>query len=222
MFSVVARRSLNLARPRVVSALATQGRNYNYGTPVLWIVRYDDPTWDAEREHEYELIPRDEFGVPVSLPPEVSTNIRHTYYVPPQYYPFLKKLGDDTPELKPYTDKLMNGQMTFFDYEEMFYKFAKPLKVHRSQIPMPYRTEEEIKKTAEVTWEGKWLSYRQRVWGDYQTQHHVRDFMVGMALGTFFSWIGVQHMKQYRVDMKLFYLEAPEHKINWVKPRGDL
>jgi len=114
MLSVVARRSLNLARPRVVSALATQGRSYNYGTPVLWIVRYDDPTWDAEREHEYELIPRDEFGVPVSLPPEVSTNIRHTYYVPPQYYPFLKKLGDDTPELKPYTDKLMNGQMTFF------------------------------------------------------------------------------------------------------------
>ena len=23
------------------------------------------------------------------------------YYIPPQYYPFLKKLGDDTPELKP-------------------------------------------------------------------------------------------------------------------------
>ena len=22
------------------------------------------------------------------------------YYIPPQYYPFLKKLGDDTPELK--------------------------------------------------------------------------------------------------------------------------
>lgn len=27
---------------------------------------------------------------------------------------------------------------------------------------------------------------------------------------------------RYRIDMKLFYLEAPEHKINWVKPRGDL
>lgn len=25
-------------------------------------------------------------------------------------------------------DKLMNGEMTFDDYEEMFYTFAKPLK----------------------------------------------------------------------------------------------
>lgn len=25
-------------------------------------------------------------------------------------------------------DKLMNGEMTFDDYEEMFYQFAKPLK----------------------------------------------------------------------------------------------
>eukprot|EP00928_Gymnodinium_smaydae_P024629 TRINITY_DN19873_c0_g2_i1.p1 TRINITY_DN19873_c0_g2~~TRINITY_DN19873_c0_g2_i1.p1 ORF type:complete len:479 (+),score=59.34 TRINITY_DN19873_c0_g2_i1:41-1477(+) len=32
----------------------------------------------------------------------------------------------------------------------------------------------------------------------------------------------VQGHRQYRIDMKLFYLEAPEHKINWVKPRGDL
>ena len=35
--------------------------------------------------------------------------------VPPQYYPFLKKLGDDTPELKPFMDKLINGEMTFDD-----------------------------------------------------------------------------------------------------------
>ena len=47
-------------------------------------------------------------------------------------------LGDDTPELKPYTDKLMNGEMTFDDYEEMFYAFAKPLKIHRPLIPIPY------------------------------------------------------------------------------------
>lgn len=65
-------------------------------------------------------MPRDEFGVPAHIPPEISTTIRHTcpaglwhlktaplrptcflrYYIPPQYYPFLKKLGDDTPELK--------------------------------------------------------------------------------------------------------------------------
>lgn len=29
---------------------------------------------------------------------------------------------------------------TFDDYEEMFYQFAKPLKIHRPLIPMPYRT----------------------------------------------------------------------------------
>ena len=63
-------------------------------------------------------MPRDEFGVPAHIPPEISTTIRHTYYIPPQYYPFLKKLGDDTPELKPWMDKLMNGEMTFDDYEE--------------------------------------------------------------------------------------------------------
>ena len=34
--------------------------------------------------------------------------------------------------------------MTFDDYEEMFYKNAKPLKVYRSRIPLPYRTDEEI------------------------------------------------------------------------------
>ena len=64
-------------------------------------------------------MPRDEFGVPATIPPEISTRIRHTYYIPPQYYPFLKKLGDDTPELKPWMDKLMNGEMTFDDYEEL-------------------------------------------------------------------------------------------------------
>ena len=26
-------------------------------------------------------------------------------------------------------DKLINGEMTFDDYEEMFYQFAKPLKI---------------------------------------------------------------------------------------------
>ena len=35
-------------------------------------------------------------AVPAHIPPELSTSIRHTYYVPPQYYPFLKKLGHDS------------------------------------------------------------------------------------------------------------------------------
>ena len=29
-------------------------------------------------------------------------------------------------------DKLINGEMTFDDYEEMFYQFAKPLKTFGS------------------------------------------------------------------------------------------
>lgn len=36
------------------------------------------------------------------------------------------------------------GDMTYDDYEEMFYKFAKPLKIYRSRLPLPYRTDEEI------------------------------------------------------------------------------
>ena len=80
-------------------------------------------------------------------------------------------------------DKLINGEMTFDDYEEMFYQFAKPLKsfgctwqtrasvglrhalrfvalrIHRPLIPMPYRTAEEMKKSEEVAWEGAWLSF---------------------------------------------------------------
>jgi len=194
----------------------------NPGWPVQYLVGYDKPGWDTDQELEYEVMPRDAFGVPAHIPPEVSTTIRHTYYVPPQYYPFLKKLGDDTPELKPYMDKLINGEMTFEDYEEMFYAFAKPLKITRSCIAMPYRTEAEIKKEAEVAWEGAWLSFRQRVMGDYQTQHYMRDFLVGMAIGLYMAWIFVQGHRQYRIDMKLFYLEAPEHRINWVVPRGDL
>mmetsp|Transcript_19352 Transcript_19352/g.55496 ORF Transcript_19352/g.55496 Transcript_19352/m.55496 type:complete len:245 (+) Transcript_19352:87-821(+) len=194
----------------------------NPGWPVMYQISYDKPGWTPEMELEYDVMPRDEFGVPAHIPPELSTTIRHTYYVPPQYYPFLKKLGDDTPELKPYMDKLINGELTFEDYEEMFYAFAKPLKIHRPRVAMPYRTAEEIKKTDEVFWEGAWLSFRQRVIGDYYSRHYFRDFIGGMALGLYFAWLFVQAHRQYRIDMKLFYLEAPEHKINWVKPRGDL
>eukprot|EP00928_Gymnodinium_smaydae_P020443 TRINITY_DN178_c2_g1_i2.p1 TRINITY_DN178_c2_g1~~TRINITY_DN178_c2_g1_i2.p1 ORF type:complete len:237 (-),score=48.82 TRINITY_DN178_c2_g1_i2:88-798(-) len=194
----------------------------NPGWPVMYHVTYDKPDWDPEMELEYDVMPRDEFGVPAHIPPELGNTIRHTYHVPPQYYPFLKRLGDDTPELKPYTDKLMNGEMTFDDYEEMFYAFAKPLKIHRPLLAMPYRTAEEIKRTDEVFWEGAWLSFRQRVLGDYLSRLYLREFIAGMGLGLYFAWLYVQGHRQYRIDMKLFYLEAPEHKINWVKPRGDL
>lgn len=152
------------------------------GYPYHYVTYFDDPNYDCEADFEFEEIPRDEFGVPAHIPPEVcesprlttalfvspfsATQIRHTYYVPPQYFPFLKKLGDDTPELKPYTDKvtrlvllpictpydvavlyqLIMGDMTYDDYEEMFYKFAKPLKIYRHRIPLPYRTVDEIKQ----------------------------------------------------------------------------
>ncbi|CAK0894615.1 unnamed protein product, partial [Prorocentrum cordatum] len=91
----------------------------NPGWPVMYAIIYDKPGWDPELELEYDVMPRDEFGVPAHIPQELSTTIRHTYYIPPQYYPFLQKLGHDTPELKPYMDKLMNGEMTFDDYEEL-------------------------------------------------------------------------------------------------------
>merc|ERR1712139_589920 len=163
---------------------------------------------------------RDEFGVPAHIPPELSTEIKHTYYVPPQYYPFLKKLGDDTPELKPFMDKLINGEMTFDEYETMFYQFAKPLKIHRSELPMPYRTAEEIKKEAEVDWESAWLSFRQRVLGDYNGRHASRDFFFAMSGGALFGIIYLQRVREYRKDMKLFYVAAPELKLNWVKALG--
>jgi hypothetical protein len=34
--------------------------------------------------------------------------------------------------------------------QEMFYQFAKPLKIYRPRIPMPYRTAEECAKVDEV------------------------------------------------------------------------
>eukprot|EP00811_Abedinium_folium_P002546 NODE_12338_length_1230_cov_8.368994.p2 GENE.NODE_12338_length_1230_cov_8.368994~~NODE_12338_length_1230_cov_8.368994.p2 ORF type:complete len:242 (-),score=78.36 NODE_12338_length_1230_cov_8.368994:226-951(-) len=227
----------SLLAPRVVApaaaALLPQVRHFhrslprhhglvNPGWPVMFDITYDKPGWNPEMELEYDVMPRDAFGVPAHIPPEVSTKINHTYYVPPQYYPFLKKLGDDTPELKPYMDRLMNGEMTFDDYEEMFYAFAKPLKIHRSKIPMPYRSEAEQAKSDEVAWEGAWLSFRERVLGDYLSRHYIREFLVGMAIGAFWAWLYLAMHRQYRIDMKLFYLEAPEHKINWVVPRGDL
>jgi len=59
----------------------------------MYAITYDKPGWDPEMELEYDVMPRDEFGVPAHIPPELSTTIRHTYYVPPQYYPFFEKVG---------------------------------------------------------------------------------------------------------------------------------
>lgn len=217
-------------------------------------------------------MPRDEYGVPAHIPPDLSTSIQHSYYVPPEYFPFLKKLGDDDPSVKPFTDKcikggsfvengifnlgaccpkfgccllfvccvvvwlqdravqfweidvacpqkflrcwigichvrftmmlnrnfyrrvkrysvkhvlseLSPGELTFAEYEEMFYKSAKPLKIYRNRIPMPYRTEEEVAKSPEVDWEGNWLSFQQRVRSEYLTRYAFRDFMLAVMLG---------------------------------------
>jgi len=192
------------------------------GTPTFYHTTWDrdfDPYVEEDNNPE---IPRNEYGVPAHIPPEIGQSIKHTFHVPPQYYPFLKKLGDDTPDLKPYTDMLINGEMTYEKYEEMFYKFAKPLKIYRSRIPQPYRTDAEIAQQDSVAWEGAWYSFRQRIMADYYTQFRFRDHLVGALIGVWLAGIMVDQHRQYRVDMKLYYLEAPEHKINWVKPRGDL
>ena len=45
---------------------------------VMWTNVYDKPGWDTDMELEYDVMPRDEFGVPAHIPPEISTTIRHT------------------------------------------------------------------------------------------------------------------------------------------------
>ncbi|KAF8818065.1 hypothetical protein IE077_002199 [Cardiosporidium cionae] len=192
------------------------------GSPTMFMIKHDRPGWQPLVEDEHEVIPRDEFGVPATIPPEVSSTIRHVYHIPPQFYPFLKKIGDDTPQLRPYMEKLIKGDLTFNEYEEMFYKFAKPLKIYRNQIPLPYRSAEEQARHEEVNWESAWFSYRQRILADFRTHMYGREYLMGILIGVFFGWLWVDAHRQYRIDMKLFYLEAPEHKINWVKPRGDL
>eukprot|EP00922_Rhytidocystis_sp_ex-Travisia-forbesii_P019099 GHVS01028335.1.p1 GENE.GHVS01028335.1~~GHVS01028335.1.p1 ORF type:complete len:257 (-),score=34.24 GHVS01028335.1:377-1147(-) len=192
------------------------------GYPMMFVINYDKPSWQPLWEDENEVMPRDAFGVPAVIPPEVSTRIKHVYHVPPQFYPFLKKLGDDTPSLKAYTDMLIQGKMTFDDYEEMFYKFVKPLKIYRKLIPMPYRTPAEMARSEEVAWEGNWLSFRQKVAQDFFTHMKIREYITGLVVGGVAGWVWVDAHRQYRIDMKLFYLEAPEHKLNWVVPRGDL
>ena len=123
------------------------------GYPLNWLTTYDTPV-DPQTSTDLSAIARDEYNCPMQVPPEVSTTIKFTYYIPPQFFPFLKKLGDDTPGMKPYMDKLIHGNLTFDEYEEMFFKFAKPLKIRRSLISMPYRTPEEQARSEEVAWEG--------------------------------------------------------------------
>lgn len=219
----LARRSVLQNRGIVTSARRMGVYDGNVGYPFVWLTLNDKGIhWDPFFARDYDVMTRDEWGVPASIPPELSTQIKHTYHVPPQYYPFLKKLGDDDPALKPYMDRLINGEMTFDDYEEMFYKFAVPFKITRSRIPMPYRSPQEMANEEEVAWESAWLAFRQRILGDYTSQHYFRDMIGGLAFGFYVAYLWIDTQYQYRIDMKLFYLEAPEHKINWIVPRGDL
>ncbi|CDR96329.1 hypothetical protein, conserved [Babesia bigemina] len=192
------------------------------GWPILVATNTTQPMWQSYTWGEHSVIPRDGYGCPGTFPPEVSTKIRHTFRLPPQFYPFLKKLADDTPELKPYMYRLIEGKFTNDDYEEMFYKFAKPLKIYRKLIPKPYRTAEEQAREPEVSWESAWLSYRQRVAAEYNMAINMREYLMGMLIAVFGANLWLQMHKQYRADMRLYYHEAPEHKVNWVVPRGDL
>jgi hypothetical protein len=45
----------------------------------------------------------------------------------------------------------LEGKLTFYEYEEMFYRNAKPLKIWRNRLPLPYRTDAEIAKEDEVS-----------------------------------------------------------------------
>lgn len=192
------------------------------GWPILIASNTTQPMWQAYAWGEHSVIPRDGYGCPATFPPEVTTKIHHTFRLPPQFYPFLKKLGDDTPALKPYMDRLISGKFTNNDYEEMFYKFAKPLTIYRRLIPKPFRTVEEQAKEAEVSWESAWLSYRQSVAAEFNVLINMREYLLGMLIGVYVGYLWLQMQRQYRADMRLYYHEAPEHKVKWVVPRGDL
>jgi len=224
--SQLLRNALRTTRPFGARGIATSPARHVglvKGYPLTFIYSTDKHyNWDPIFDRDYTTMTRDEWGVPVSIPPELSTAIKHTYYVPPQYYPFLKKLGDDDPDMKPYMDKLIMGELGFYDYEEMFYKFAKPLRITRSRFPMPYRTPEECANTRRTEWESAWLCFRHRVYNDYTSQVWYRDAILGQVLGMFVAFLWLDTQIYMREDMKLFYLEAPEHKINWVPARGDL
>ena len=104
----------------------------------------------------------------------------------------------------------------------MFYKASKPLQINRKRFPLPYRTEGEEKLTQVVDWESALFSFQQRVWGEYLTAYFMTDFLVSLFFGLWCGQILITQAVYYREDMKLYYVEAPEHKINWIVPRGDL
>ncbi|GFE52757.1 chromosome complete related protein [Babesia ovis] len=194
----------------------------NTGWPILVATNTTQPMWQSYTWGEHSVIPRDGYGCPGTFPPEVSTKITHTFRLPPQFYPFLKKLGDDTPALKPYMDRLITGKFTNQDYEEMFYKFAKPLKIYRKLIPKPFRTAEEQAREAEVSWESAWLSYRQQVAAEYNVAIGMREYLMGMLVALYGAYLWMKMHRQYRADMRLFYHEAPEHKVNHQTANGPL
>eukprot|EP01068_Selenidium_serpulae_P016871 Selendium_serpulae@DN6331_c4_g1_i3.p2 len=94
--------------------------------------------------------------------------------------------------------------------------------IHRSELAMPFRSPAEVSKEADVAWESSWLSFRALVNGDMHDQQALRDYLIAFLFSAYFAFVWAQGHKQYRRDLKLFYLEAPEHKINWVPARGDL
>lgn len=191
------------------------------GIPILWTVTADRP-WYIEQAIEYEVMPRDEYGVPAFIPPDISTAIKHTLFVPPQYYPFCKRIAEDTPELKPFMDKLIKGQMTWNNFEEMFYRETRPLKIFRNRFPMPWRTDDEIAHSDMVKWGNKWWQFRMRVIKEYGSKYVFREFVPAVLVGLCACKVWMDMVINNREDMKLFYIEAPECKINWIVPRGDL
>ena len=101
-------------------------------------------------------------------------------------------------------------------------KICLSKKITRSRFPIPYRTPAEVAYTRKIEWESAWLSFRQRVHNDYNSQCWFRDSILGQVMGMFMVFLWLDTQIYAREDMKLFYLEAPEHKINWVPARGDL
>ena len=52
--------------------------------------------------------------------------------------------------------------------------------------------------------------------------YSMRDYVLGCTIGVFGAYLFADNHRQIRHDMKLFYIEAPECRFNWVVPRGDL
>ena len=67
----------------MITKLGCLARGFcNLVLEVMWTNIYDKPGWDTDLELEYDVMPRDEFGVPAHIPPEISTTIRHAHSGP--------------------------------------------------------------------------------------------------------------------------------------------